>query len=112
MPASKKRSFARYTLAGVKLLGSLVQLERKSRGMTMQDLAARLGVDRGTLQRLEDGDPKVQVGLAFEACAILGIPLFEDDAKGTTMRLNEVGKRLALLPSRIRPTSQAIDDAF
>lgn len=78
----------------------------------MQDLADRLGVDRGTLQRLEDGDPKVQLGLAFEACAILGIPLFEQDATSTILRLDEIGKRLALLPRRVRPTSREIDDAF
>lgn len=112
MPASKKRSYARYTIAAVELLGSLVQLERKSRRMTGQDLADRLGIDRGTLQRLERGDPKVELGLAFEACAILGIPLFEEDAQGVSMRLDEAAKRLALLPSRVRPTPLSVSDDF
>jgi transcriptional regulator with XRE-family HTH domain len=112
MPASKKRSYARYTIAAVELLGTLVQLERKSRRMTAQEMASRLGIDRSTLQRLEQGDPKVELGVAFEACAILSIPLFEEDARGMAMRLEEAGKRLALLPSRVRPKQLNISDDF
>ena len=112
MPASKKRSYARYTIAAVELLGTLVQLERKSRRITAQEIADRLGIDRSTLQRLERGDPKVELGLAFEACAILGIPLFEEDAQGLTGRLDEAGKRLALLPSRVRPKRLSVSDDF
>lgn len=112
MPASKKRSYARYTIAAVTLLGTLIQLERKSRRMTAQDMADRLGVDRGTLQRLEQGDPKVELGLAFEACAILNIPLFDEDAPGLTLRLDEAGKRLALLPRRVRPKKLNFSDDF
>lgn len=112
MPASKKRSYARYTIAAVELLGLLVQVERKSRRMTAQDMADRLGVDRSTLHRLEQGDPKVELGLAFEACAILGIPLFEEDAQGVSMRLDEAGKRLALLPRRVRQKPLSISDDF
>jgi transcriptional regulator with XRE-family HTH domain len=112
MPASKKRSYARYTIAAVELLGTLVQLERKSRRMTAKEMADRLGIDRSTLQRLEQGDPKVELGLAFEACAILSIPLFEEDARGLTMRLDEAGKRLALLPNRVRPKQLSVSDDF
>lgn len=112
MPATKKRSYARYTIAAVELLGTLVQLERKSRRMTAQEMADRLGIDRSTLQRLEHGDPKVELGLAFEACAILGIPLFEETAQGLTMRLDEAGKRLALLPSRVRSRQLSVSDDF
>jgi transcriptional regulator with XRE-family HTH domain len=112
MPASKKRSYARYTIAAVELLGTLVQLERKSRRMTAMEMAERLGVDRGTLQRLEQGDPKVELGLAFEACAILGIPLFEEDSQSLTVRLDEAGKRLALLPNRVRSRQLRVSDDF
>jgi len=112
MPASKKRSYARYTVAAVDLLGKLIQTERKSQRMTALELAARLGVDRSTLQRLEHGDPKVEVGVAFEACAILGIPLFGEDTRGLTVRLDEASKRLALLPDRVRPKQLIVSDAF
>jgi DNA-binding XRE family transcriptional regulator len=75
-------------------------------------MAERLGVDRSTLQRLEEGDPKVELGLAFEACAILGIPLFEDQVPGLTSRLEEAGKRLALLPNRVRTRQLDTNDDF
>lgn len=112
MPASKKRTYARYTIAAVELLGVLVASERKSRKMTAQELSARLGVNRSTLQRLEGGDPKVELGLAFEACALLGIPLFDEDATGLAARLDEAGRRVALLPKRSRPTQVKVSDDF
>lgn len=112
MPASKKRSYARYTIAAVELLGTLVAVERKSRKMTAQDLSDRLGIDRSTLQRLEAGDPKVELGLAFEACAMLGIPLFDEDMAGMTARLDEAGRRLVLLPKRSRPRQISVSDDF
>jgi transcriptional regulator with XRE-family HTH domain len=112
MPASKKRSYARYTIAAVDFLGKLIQMERKSQRMTALEMADRLGVDRSTLQRLEHGDPKVEVGVAFEACAILGIALFGEDTHGLNVRLDEASKRLALLPDRVRPKQLIVSDAF
>lgn len=112
MPASKKLSYARYTIHAVELLGTFVALERKVRRMTAQDLADRLGIDRGTVQRLERGDPKVQLGIAFEACALLGIPLFDEDAAGITQRLDGAQKRVALLPKKAHAKRPAVSDDF
>lgn len=112
MPASKRRSYARYTIAAVELLGSLIAAERKGRRMTAKELSDRLGIDRGTLQRLEHGDPRVDLGVAFEACAILGIPLFEADVQGLAARRDEVLKRLALMPRRMRSKELTISDDF
>ena len=112
MPASKKRNYARYTLSATQLLGRLVELERKSRRMTAQELAERLGVARGTIQRLEAGDPKVELGLAFEACALMGIRLFEEDQSGLTGRLDQAGKHLALLPKYSRARHMVVSDDF
>ncbi|WP_446995433.1 helix-turn-helix transcriptional regulator [Rhizobium leguminosarum] len=113
MPATRKRSYARYTIAAVNVLGNMIQLERKSRRMTAQELAGRLGVTRGTVQRLEQGDPKVELGVAFEACTVLGIRLFDDDLGGMTFRNEELQKRLTLLPKYARPRKPiAIDDDF
>ncbi|HEY9219040.1 MAG TPA: helix-turn-helix domain-containing protein [Phenylobacterium sp.] len=112
MPATKKRSYARYTLAAVALLGNLVQLERKSRRMSAQIFADRLGVSRETVTRLEKGDPKVELGLAFEACALLSIPLFEEDLHAITHRVEETSSRLALLPKRTRARPVKVDNDF
>jgi DNA-binding XRE family transcriptional regulator len=105
MPASKKRRYARYTIVAVELLGALAQIERKSLRFTVKEMADPLDVDRGTVQRLERGDPKIALGLAFEACAMLGIPLFQKDAHWLFMRLDEASKRLAL---RLRRASSKL----
>lgn len=112
MPATKKRSYARYTIAAVGLLGNLVQLERKSRRMSAQNLADRLGVSRDTVNRLEKGDPKVELGVAFEACALLSIPLFEEDLDAISHRAGEATSRLALLPKRARTRRVKVDNDF
>jgi len=111
--ANKKRSYARYTLAAAQLIGKLIHLERKTRKMPAQDLAERIGITRGTLHRLEQGDPKVELGIAFEACTILGIRLFDDDLRGITFRDDEASKRLALLPRYARPSRPGeVDNDF
>ncbi|WP_206679108.1 helix-turn-helix transcriptional regulator [Caulobacter sp. RHG1] len=112
MPASKKQSYARYTLAAATFMGRTIQLARKERRMTAQELADRLGVSRGTVQRLEAGDPKVELGIAFEAFALLGLPLFEEGLPALTARLDEAGKRLVLMPKYARAKSSVIDDDF
>ena len=40
MPATKKRSYARPTLAAAGLLGRMIALERKGQRITLQDLRA------------------------------------------------------------------------
>jgi transcriptional regulator with XRE-family HTH domain len=110
MPATKKKSYARYTIAAVSVPGNMIQLDRKSRKMTAQELAGRLGVTRGTLQGLEQGDPKMELGLAFGACTVLGIRLFDDDLAGMTVRNEDLEKRLTLLPKYARPRKQIVVD--
>jgi transcriptional regulator with XRE-family HTH domain len=61
------------------LLGREIRLARKQRKMTEADLASRIGIARSTLQLIEKGQPKVEIGLAFEAAALLGVPLFVDE---------------------------------
>jgi len=112
MPASKKQTYARYTLSAVTLLGRMIELERKARRMTAQELAERLGVARGTVQRLEAGDPKVELGLAFEAFALMGIKLFDEDLDGLTAAVDGADKRLALLPKYSRARHTVVDDNF
>lgn len=111
MPATKKRSYARPTLAAAGLLGRMIALERKGQRMTLQDLAERLGVARGTVGRLEKGDPKVELGLAFEACTLLGVPLFESQSYvGRQVRVAD--RELALLPKTVRARNVKVDDDF
>lgn len=112
MPSPRDRAYARYVLAATQLLGSMVAVERKQRRMTAQEVAERLGISRNTLRRIEAGDPKVEIGLAFEACALMNIRLFEGDLGTISARLDEHGKRLALLPRYARPHRLKVDDDF
>ena len=66
---------SRATKDTVKYLGDLIRIARKERGITQQELADRVGVSRGLIRRLEGGNTKIQIGAAFEACFVLGIPL-------------------------------------
>lgn len=113
MPASRKQSFARYTLAALARIAQLIAIARKEQRITAQELADRLGVSRGMVHRLEAGSPKVDIGVAFEACTILGIPLLgEEDLGDMALRLDEGRKRLALLPAYARARTVDIADDF
>lgn len=52
-------------------LGRDLALARRKRGISTADMAARLYVGRGTLWRLEQGDPTVSLGTLATAAFIL-----------------------------------------
>ena len=52
------------------------------------------------------------LGIAFEACTLLSIPLFEEDRSRLTARGDEAGRRLALLPKAARARAVKLDDDF
>ena len=52
-------------------LGRDLALARRKRGISTADMAARLYVGRGTLWRLEQGDPTVSIGTLATATFIL-----------------------------------------
>jgi transcriptional regulator with XRE-family HTH domain len=112
MPKTSKHVYGRYTREAVTLLGKLVALGRKRHRMTAQNLAERVGISRGTLLRLERGDPKVEIGVAFEAATIVGVTLFDADMKGLTGLSERADDRLALLPKYVREPAHQVDDDF
>lgn len=52
-------------------LGRELALARRKRGISTEDMAARLFVSRDTLWRMERGDPKVAVGTVATAAFVL-----------------------------------------
>lgn len=54
-------------------MGQQIQLARKRRGITMQEMADRMLVTRKTLNRLESGDPGVSLGVVASALLTLGL---------------------------------------
>ena len=80
--------------------------------MSEKDLSDRIGVARSTLQRIEKGDPVVEVGLVFEAATLTGVDLFVPEATTLVPQLNRLDDKLALMPGSIRKPTRAVDDDF
>lgn len=106
------RPYSRYAIDAATVLGRLIKLARKDRQLTAQDLADRAGISRGTVQRIEKGDLKCEIGLVFELAAIVGVKLFDASDEKLTEQLDRLSDKMALLPQRIRTTKQDVDDDF
>jgi len=94
----------------ISLLGANVRLGRRQRRWTVAELAERVGVSETTMLKVERGDPGVRLGIAFEAAALVGVPLFAEQGSRRALEAARVEDRLALLPQRIRPPAEADDD--
>jgi transcriptional regulator with XRE-family HTH domain len=112
MTATHKRTYSRYALEGLGLFGKSIRLGRMLRRLTTQELAERIGISRSTLQRIEKGDPKVEIGLMFEAAAIVGVKLFDADDKGITALSGRTDDRIALLPKHVYKAGKQVVDEF
>lgn len=106
------RIYSRYSLEAVILLGKLIRAARKERKMTAQELADRAGISRGLLQRIEKGDPKCELGAAFEVATIVGVKLFDTEATTLTKHIRQTEDKLALLPKSVRKKVKVADDDF
>jgi transcriptional regulator with XRE-family HTH domain len=62
-----------HTLSVLAKLGQDIATARKARTLSTQDMAERMGVDRGTLRRLEQGDPGVALNTLVMALTVLGL---------------------------------------
>jgi transcriptional regulator with XRE-family HTH domain len=98
-------------IAAAQLLGARIQLARRERRWTLQELAERAGVTAVTMRKVERGDPSVRLGVAFEAAALTGVPLFDPDPARRRLEVERVDDRLALLPRLVRRPTE-IDDDF
>jgi len=107
-----KRTYARYTTDGTALLGKMIRHGRKQRKMTEMELAERLGIARSTLQRLEKGDPKVEIGIMFEAATLLGLKLFDSDETGINRLSERMDDRIAVLPKHVYKAGKKVVDEF
>jgi transcriptional regulator with XRE-family HTH domain len=78
----------------------------------MRELAERAGITEFTLSKVERGDLTVGLGVAFEAAALVGVPLFHEDPSRTTIDIDRARDRLALLPRRARARKEGVKDDF
>lgn len=112
MPRIEHRAYSPPSLEALALLGKLIQLARKQRRMTAAELAERTGISRSTLQRIEKGDPKVEIGIMFEAATLVGVPLFDAGPGRLSDKIERVTDKLALLPKSIHKPEPKVNDAF
>ncbi len=106
------RAWSRYSQDASALLGALIRTARTERGMTAQQVAERVGISRGLLQRIEQGGLKSEIGVVFEAAAVVGVKLFDADRPTLARELHHAREKLVLLPRSVRLPSRAVDDDF
>lgn len=106
------RPYSRYSEHAALLLGQLIRQGRIARGMTAGDLAARAGISRGLVQRIEKGDMGCTLGAVLEAATIVGVPLFEADQRALADQVERQRERLTLLPKAVHPRELKAKDDF
>lgn len=112
MKNPKNRTFTRYAAEAAELLGVLIRSERISRKMSVLELAARAGVSRGLVQRIEKGELSCSIGVVFELAAIVGLPLFDADNRKLGDELHTRKHILSLLPQKVKLRKLVVNDDF
>ena len=106
------RTYSRYSLQALTLLGALLRAARIEKKMSLQTLAERAGISRDLLRRIEKGDPRCEIGVVFELAAILGVALFAPEPSALAARMREVQDRLTLLPKAVHAPRDEVKDDF
>lgn len=110
--SSTKRTYSKLTLQALTLLGQQVKLARKQKKMSEKDMAERAGIARSTLQKIELGDPQVNIGFVFEVATLAGLPLFEPEATSLRPHIDRMNDKLALMPTYIRSSKREYKSDF
>jgi transcriptional regulator with XRE-family HTH domain len=98
MPSSRSRAVSPYAAEAARLLGAQIRLARRERRWSQEELATRIGITARTVYKIERGDLSVGLGAAFEAAALVGVPLFHAERSRLSADLDRVQARSALLP--------------
>ena len=85
-------------------LGERIRTARMRRRLTVTEMAERMGVTRPTVNRLEQGDLAVGLGVLVRALGVLGL----DDDLAKLAADDELGRRLADASSTTRRRRVAV----
>jgi transcriptional regulator with XRE-family HTH domain len=108
----RPRTYSPHTLRATRLLGAQIRQARRERRWSTRELAERAGITRPTLHNIEEGEPTVGLGIAFECAALLGVPLFREDPARMSIDADLTRARLAVLPQRVRRPAREVNDDF
>ena len=108
----KIRTYSSYAQEALTLFALLIKLGRKKRHFSEAALAERAGISRATVQKIENADPGVAIGLVFECAVIVGVSLFNSPETSITLDIDRVKDKLALLPKAIHSVKTEVDDDF
>jgi ribosome-binding protein aMBF1 (putative translation factor) len=106
------RPLSQHSQLALQLLGQLIREGRLVKGFSTTDLAARAGISRALLQRIERGEAGCSIGACFEVAAVCGVSLFEPDENALSKRLSTQTEKLALLPKAVRRSKLVVHDDF
>jgi transcriptional regulator with XRE-family HTH domain len=105
------RPISPYAADAARLLGQFIRRARIDRKLKAADLTDRVGISRGLLRRIENGDPGCTIGAVFEVAAIVGVQLFDAGPAAITATLKANRDVMTLLPKAVRsPRLEAKDD--
>jgi transcriptional regulator with XRE-family HTH domain len=109
---ARVRTYSPYVREACRLLGLQIATGRRERRWSQVELAERAGVSPPTVVKMERGDPSVGLGVALEAAALVGVPLFHEERSRLAADVRAVDERLALLPRRVRRSPKPVNDDF
>ncbi|UXN68113.1 helix-turn-helix domain-containing protein (plasmid) [Devosia neptuniae] len=112
MPKPANRPISRYAKEAAELLGLLIRRARVEHRMTAGEVAERAGMSRGLVHRIEKGDIGASIGAAFEVASVVGLRLFDQDARGMTLKASEARSVNTLLPQAVRASTGKVNDDF
>lgn len=112
MPKPTTRAYFHYSQEALVLLSQMLKRARIDRRMTMEEVAERAGISRGLLRRIETGDPRCAIGVAFEIAAIVGVPLFHAEPAMLSTLVAANKTILTLLPKSVRQSRKPVFDDF
>ena len=112
MAEKHTRVYSKQTQNTVVLLGMAIAIARKEQKISESAVAERISVSRSTVQRIENGDLSVGIGLYFEAAWAVGVKIFSPDDEALRQQLSHYKDVLNLLPKAAQPNRKVIDDNF
>jgi len=98
MCRSTNRTYSTDTQEVLTYLALSIKAARLEQRLTAEAVALMVGVSRSTLQRIEKGDPKVELGAVFQMALCLGVNPIGRPKESLAQLIELTEQKLSLLP--------------